>query len=119
MALTLIQLAADARLGDGVNEPPEPIKGILERWQAAAEEITTKLAPNCPAEIRDKAVSMIASSGYDLETTGRALAFNAVWYTSGAAALVSPYVVRRAGVRAPAAAITRPAGDGLFLVWGP
>ena len=36
VTLTVIQAAADRRLGDGVNAPAEPINGILTRYLAAA-----------------------------------------------------------------------------------
>ncbi|MCY4123395.1 MAG: hypothetical protein OXG72_21005 [Acidobacteria bacterium] len=48
MAVTLTQLAAELRLGDGQSPPDEPIAGILTRILATATTLVQRYAPNAP-----------------------------------------------------------------------
>ena len=54
MVVTLTELAAELRLGDGVTSPAEPVAGILTRLLAVSEAFVDQAAPDCPEAIRDE-----------------------------------------------------------------
>ena len=97
MAITVIQLAAALRLGDGVTAPAEPINGILTRLKGVAESFIDKTAPSCPSAIRDEAVVRMAGYGYDSPRAGQGMSYADAWRNSGATSLVSRWTVRRLG----------------------
>ena len=97
MAVTLLELAAELRLGDGVAAPEEPVLGILTRVKAAAETLVEKQAPSAPADIRDEAIIRVAGYLYDQPTAADGDRFAFAWRSSGAAGLVAPWTSKRAG----------------------
>ena len=77
MALTLAQLAGALRLGNGVDDPVEPIAGRLNRALGVATELVTVTAPDSPEAVFDEAVARIAAFLYDANpaSTGDRFAF--------------------------------------------
>ena len=96
MALTPTALAAAMRLGDGVTAPVEPVAGILTRLLAVATAHLEAVAPDAPAAISDEAKIRFCAYLYDAPTAASGAGFAAAWRNSGAMALVSRWVVRRA-----------------------
>ena len=97
MAVTLIQLAASLRLGDGVIAPTEPVAGILSRLLGVSQAFVALAAPAAPEVIADEAITRMAAYLYDSPTAASGDRYAAAWRNSGAEALVSRWVVRRAG----------------------
>ena len=95
MAINLTELAAALRLGDGVAEPVEPVKGVLTRLLAAAESLVDKYAPDVPAAIQDEAVTRLVGYTYDRPDSPRGSGYAAAWLNSGAASLVAPWRIHR------------------------
>ena len=95
MALTVIELAAALRLGDGVEAPTEPLSGILTRLLGVAEATANIYAPGAPETVRDEAAIRFSAYLYDLPDSQRGSGYAAAWVNSGAGALVSPWRVHR------------------------
>ena len=96
MAITVAQLAAALRIGDGTTAPEEPINGILTRLMGVADAHIKLLGPDAPNHIKDEATVRFAGYLYDQPTTGRRESYANAWRNSGAAALVAPWVSHRA-----------------------
>lgn len=96
MAITIIQLAAALRIGDGVAAPVEPTLSILTRLDGVADAMIQLFAETAPDAIKDEAVVRFAGYLYDQPTTGRRDSYGNAWRNSGAAALVAPWVSHRA-----------------------
>ena len=88
VTLTVIQAAADRRLGDGVNAPPEPVNGMLTRLLATATEIVENYAPDAPESVQNTAASLIIGYLYDQPVAAGARFANSV-ANSGAQLLLS------------------------------
>ena len=102
MAITLTQLAAALRLGDGVAAPSEPVLSILTRLLGVAEAYTGLLAGNAPEAVQDEAIVRFAGYLYDAPTASGGDRYAAAWTNSGAAGLVSKWVTQRvAGASLP------------------
>ena len=97
MAVDLIQLAAALRLGDGVTAPTEPVAGLLARLLLVSQEFVARAAPDAPEAIADEAAIRLTATLFDSPTAASGDRFAAAWRNSGAEALVSRWVVRRAG----------------------
>ena len=97
MAVTLIQLAAALRLGDGEIAPTEPVAGIISRLLGVSQAFVALAAPDAPEAIADEATIRMTAYLYDAPTAASGDRFSAAWRNSGAEALVSRWVVRRAG----------------------
>ena len=97
MAVDLIQLAAALRLGDGETAPTEPVAGIISRLLGVSQAFVQIAAPEAPEAIADQATIMMAATLYDSPTAAAGDRYAAAWRNSGAEALVSRWVVRRAG----------------------
>ena len=97
MAVDLIQLAAALRLGDGVTAPTEPVAGLLSRLLIVSQDFVAIAAPDAPEGIADEATIRMTSTLYDSPTAAAGDRYAAAWRNSGAEALVSRWVVRRAG----------------------
>ena len=97
VAVTLIQLAAALRLGDGVTAPTEPVAGILSRLLDVSQAFVAIAAPDAPEAIADEATIRMSAYLYDSPTSASGDRFAASWRNSGTEALVSRWVVRRAG----------------------
>ena len=96
MAITVAQLAGAMRVGDGVTAPAEPVLGILTRALGVADAFIDLNAEDAPEAIKDEARVRMAAYLYDAPTAGQGERFANAWRNSGAAALVSRWVVRRA-----------------------
>ena len=97
MAVDLIQLAAHLRLGDGENAPTEPVAGLLSRLLEVSQAFVAIAAPDAPEAIADEATMRMTAYLYDAPTAASGDRYAAAWRNSGAEALVSRWVVRRAG----------------------
>ena len=98
VTITLRQLAHEVRVttaSDDAGVSPYYVT-ILTRDLAAATELVEARAPNAPDESQNKAVVLVV--GYWLEAapaSPQRFGLNA-WLHSGAAALLAPYIERRA-----------------------
>ena len=90
MALTIETLGAALRLTDGA-EPPEPLKGILERLLAVSSEIVTHYGGEPPEPVKDEAQIRIAAYLYDMPDAPRGDAFSNILRNSGADNLLRRY----------------------------
>ena len=97
MAVTLIQLAAALRLGDGEIAPTEPVAGLISRLLGVSQAFVAIAAPDAPEAIADEATIRMTATLYDAPTAAAGDRYAAAWRNSGAEALVSRWVVRRAG----------------------
>ena len=95
MAITLIDLAAALRIGDGVNAPEEPIAGILNRLMGVSEAFVDLMASTAPEPIRDEATVRMSAYLYDAPTASRGDKYANAWANSGAAGLLSRWTYRR------------------------
>ncbi len=100
MAVTIAQLAAALRLGDGSVEPGEPVLGILTRAKAVGEALVEKNAPDAPDDVKDEATVRVSSFLYDAPPASTGDRYAHAWRSSGAAGLVAPWVSKRAGIQA-------------------
>ena len=91
MAVTLTELAAALRLGDGVTAPVEPIAGVLARHQVAIEVLTDRYAPDAPPAIKDEATVRFVAYSYDSPHASSGGGFAATFRNSGAEALLSRF----------------------------
>ena len=102
MAVTLTELAAALRLGDGSTAPVGALAGILTRLLGVADALVEENAPSCPVPIKDEAIIRLCAYLYDQPTSAPGNRYAAAWRNSGAEALVSRWVERRtADVEAP------------------
>ena len=94
MALSVLQLAAAMRQGDGVTELVEPLLSIITRLQGVGEATVDLLAPDAPVAIKDEAIIRYAAYLYDTPSGTSGDRYAASWRNSGAGALVAGWVVR-------------------------
>ena len=94
---TLAQLAGDLRIGDGSTEPTGAIGSVLARIDATARAMVLAYAPLAPDAIHDEAFVRVAGWLYDSDPSGAAPGGPSALRASGAAALLAPYRIRRAG----------------------
>ena len=111
MAVTLTELAAALRLGDGIHAPAEPVHVILTRLMAVGAALVDEAAPAAPTAIRDEAIVLLAGYLYDQPSAPSGDRYSAAWRNSGAESLTTHFVERRA---VGAAAEPLPA---LALLW--
>ena len=95
---TLAQLAGDLRLGDGSTAPTGAAAVVLGRIDATARALVEAYAPTAPDAIADEAFTRLAGWLYDVDPSGVSPGGPNAMRSSGAAALLAPYRVRRAGV---------------------
>lgn len=96
MALTVAQLSAALRIGDGTAEPEEPTLSILTRLKGVGEAIVEVESPGAPDAIKDEAVIRVAGYLYDQPEAPSMAGHATAWMNSGASSLVSRWVKRRA-----------------------
>ena len=113
MAVTLIQLAAHLRLGDGEIAPTEPVAGLLERLLGVSQAFVLIAAPDAPEAIADEATIRMTATLYDSPTAAPGDRYAAAWRNSGAEGLVSRWVVRRAGSEGEGVPDVGPSTGGL------
>ena len=113
VTLTVIEAAADRRLGDGVTEPAEPINGVLTRLLATATAIVENYAPNAPESVQNTATSLILGYLYDAPI-GDSTRFANSLANSGAQLILARYVSRAIAIVDGSGdpIITLPLGDG-------
>ena len=97
MAVTVTQLAAALRVGDGTTAPQEPILSTLTRLLGVGSELVQRYAEDAPDSIKDEATIRVAAYLYDMPTASRGDRHAYAWRNSGAASLVSSWVSRRVG----------------------
>ena len=95
MAVTVIELSAALRIGDGVTAPVEPIAGILARLLGVAEALVEIDSPSAPALVKDQAVVNLAAYLYDQPTAGISERYSRAFRNSGAVDLLSRWRVLR------------------------
>ena len=113
MAVDLIQLAAALRLGDGEIAPTEPVAGLLSRLLGVSQAFVAIAAPDAPEAIADEATIRMTATLYDAPTAAAGDRYAAAWRNSGAEALVSRWVVRRAGSEGEGVPVVGPSTGGL------
>ena len=113
MAVTLLQLSAALRLGDGETAPPAAISGLIERLLGVSQAFVQIAAPDAPAAIADQATIQMTATLYDQPTSTSGDRYAAAWRNSGAEALVSRWVVRRAGSEGEGVPVVAPSTGGL------
>ena len=96
MAVTLIELSAELRIGDGVTAPDEPIAGILTRLSSVADAFIELQAPDAPEAIKDEAKIRLVANLYDSPPASAGDRNANAWANSGAGSLVGRWVQRRA-----------------------
>ena len=96
VSLTVTELAAAMRLGDGATAPTPPLDAILARLLAVGTVTAELTAPAAPDQVLNEAVVRMAAYAYDSPAAGRAASYADAWNNSGAAALCSRWIVRRA-----------------------
>ena len=89
MAVTLTQLAAAMRLGNGVDAPVEPLASILQRHLDVGTALVEKEAPEAPDAVKEEAVIRVSAYSYDSPLASPGVGFADAWRNSGAASLVS------------------------------
>lgn len=98
MAVTLAQLAVSLRLITDLTETIDPaVSLVLTRLDGVADAVIAQQIPNAPDAIKDECKVRFVAYLYDAPTSGQGLAYANAWRNSGAAALASRWVVRRAG----------------------
>ena len=113
MAVTLIELAAALRLGDGEIAPTEPVAGLIARLLGVSQAFVALAAPAAPESVADEATIRMTAALYDAPTAAAGDRYAAAWRNSGAEALVSRWVVRRAGSEGEGVPTGGPSTGGL------
>ena len=98
MAVTVTQLAAALRLGDGTSAPAEPVNGMLTRYLAVATALIDNYTEDAPAEISDQATIQIAGYLFDQPEYTRGDSAMTAWRYSGAASLLASWTTRKTGI---------------------
>ena len=97
MAVTVEELSASLRIGDGTVATPEPTLSILTRLLGVGEAFVELRAEGAPQAIKDEAVIRMASYLFDQPTAGAEGRYANAWSNSGAASLVAWWVIQRLG----------------------
>ena len=90
--LTVTALAAALRIGETTEETSE-----VTRLLAYATQAVTKYAPDAPDTVQNEAVIRLAGYIYDMPNTSARTGFANALNNSGAADMLFPYRVHRAG----------------------
>ena len=92
ITITVTELLAALRLGDSAAETAQAV-----RLLAYASTAVTKHAPNAPSVVQNEAVTRLAGYLFDQPFVGRGPAYANALRNSGAAAILLPYRIHRAG----------------------
>ena len=92
MALTLEQLQTAVRAGDSAEE-----REILTRLLAVGTAHVERHAPDAPAPVKEESVVRVAGYLFDMPNAGRGIGYASALRNSGAASLLLPWRVHRAG----------------------
>ena len=98
MAVTVTQLAAAMRLGDGESAPDEPLASMLARYLDIAQAYVGLDAPEAPEAVKDEATIRFASYLYDAPPAAPGMGYANAWRNSGAAALLLRWRPVRAAI---------------------
>ena len=93
VSLTVLELAAELRASDGMDDLIEPQLGIFTRLLEAVSQLVQDYAPEAPGAIQNEAAIRVGAWLYD-SVPGRS--HQNAMDASGARGLVSPYRIRRA-----------------------
>ena len=98
MAVTVAVLATELRLAtDASAPPPEPLNGTLARTLRASQAIVSeRIRGDAPEAIKDLAVIAVASYVFDRPSAAQGERFANAWRNSGAEAMLSRWISRRA-----------------------
>ena len=98
MAVDLGQLAVELRIStDPASPPAEPLASVLSRALRAAQAVVDeRVRDDAPEAIKDMAVVAVASYLFDRPSAAPGLRFSNAWANSGAEAMLSPWIDRRA-----------------------
>lgn len=98
MAVTVAVLATELRVWTDPNSPPpEPLAGVLARTLRASQAIVSeRVRDDAPEAIRDLAVIAVASYVHDRPSAPQGERFANPWRNSGAEAMLSRWISRRA-----------------------
>ena len=92
VSLSVSQLAASMRLGDSAEETAE-----ATRLLQYASSSVIKQAPGAPAVVQNEAVIRLAAYLFDMPNAGRGAGYADALRNSGAAAILLPHRIHRAG----------------------
>ena len=98
MALTVVELAAAMRIGDGVTALSEPENGVVSRLLGVGTALAEKHAPDAPEDIKNEATIRVAAYLYDSPFAGSGERYASAWRNSGAYSLLQPWIERQAEV---------------------
>ena len=96
MAVDVTQLAQALRLTDGTAAPTEPVRSILARLLDVATDRVEAVAPNAPETTKDEAIIRYACYLYDMPPAARGDRYADAFGNSGAGAILTLWVERRA-----------------------
>ena len=97
MAVTVEELSAALRIGDGIVATPEPTLSILTRLLGVGQAFVELRADGAPDAIKDEATVRMAAYLWDQPNAAVGGRYSDAWYSSGASALVARWVIRRLG----------------------
>ena len=97
VTITVLEIAADRRVGDGTTPLEEPELGILTRLLASATETVHNYANDAPEAVQNTAASLIVGYLYDAPVADGSRYSNAL-SNSGAQSLLSRWASRRVTV---------------------
>ena len=95
MAVSIEQLTAALRLGDGVAAPDEPVLSILTRLAGVADAYVNMIGPDAPEAVRDEAIVRFTGYLFDSPPASSGDRYASAWQNSGAASLLSKWVEQR------------------------
>ena len=99
MAVTVTQLSAALRLGDGVTAPVEPQLAILTRLLGLAQAtVAVYASTGTPDAAMDQAIILFSSYLYDQPDAPRGQGYSVAFRNSGAAHVLEPWKVRGLGL---------------------
>ena len=84
VTISLTNLAADLRYGDGTNEPAQPIAGMLQRHLDTATLIVARYASGAPDAIANTAATRIVGYLMDSPQAAAGMRYASILVNSGA-----------------------------------
>lgn len=97
MAVDVEHLSAAVRIGDGTTPTPEPHYSLLARLLGVGQAFVELRADGAPEVIKDQATIQMAAYLFDQPPAGADTRYADAWRNSGAARLVSWWVIQRLG----------------------
>lgn len=96
--ITIIELAAALRTGDGVNAPEEPLLGLLERLRATAISLINRRCSHVPDHVRNEAITLLSGYWFDKPIASEGSRFSHAWHFSGAGSILAPWRTLKTGI---------------------